>query len=195
VCFENQKTALIESLVADKDDLPSILIFTSTKKKISVIVRALKKKGFVAEGISSDLEQKDREDVLMRFKARHIHILVATDVLSRGIDIKDINLIINYDVPGDAEDYVHRVGRTARASATGIALTLINEDDMYKFQQIESLIETQIFKAPLPPHLGEGPVWKVNARGKGPGRGKGSFGKKKSFGGSSGGARSSPGRY
>lgn len=187
LCYENQKTPLIESLIAGKEDTPSILIFCSTKKKVSVIARALKKKGFVTEGISSDLEQKDREDVLMRFKARQIRILVATDVLSRGIDIKDINLIINYDVPGDAEDYVHRVGRTARASATGIALTLVNEDDMYKFRQIESLIDTQVYKAPLPPHLGEGPEWKVNTRGKG--RGKGNYGKKKSFGGRSGGGR------
>ena len=179
LCFETQKTPLIESLIAGKDDTPSILIFTSTKKKVSVIVRSLKKKGFGAEGISSDLEQKEREDVLMRFKARQIRILVATDVLSRGIDIKDINLIINYDVPGDAEDYVHRIGRTARANTTGIALTLINEDDMYKFQQIESLIESEVFKAPLPPELGDGPEWKVAKKGRG----------KKNFRGKSGGAR------
>nr|MBD3620871.1 DEAD/DEAH box helicase [Sunxiuqinia sp.] len=185
LCYETQKTPLIEKLIAGKEDTPSILIFTSTKKKVSVIVRALKKKGLVAEGISSDLEQKEREDVLMRFKARQIRILVATDVLSRGIDIKDINLIINYDVPGDAEDYVHRVGRTARANTTGIALTFINEDDMYKFQQIESLIEDEVFKAPLPPEIGEGPQWKVGSKG----RGKGKFGKKKSFGGKAGGQR------
>lgn len=190
ICHENQKTPLIESLVADKDDLPSILIFTSTKKKVSVIVRALQKKGFVTEGISSDLEQKERESVLMRFKARQIKILVATDVLSRGIDIKDINLIINYDVPGDAEDYVHRVGRTARANTTGIAITLINEDDMYKFRQIEALIETEVYKAPLPPHLGEGPEWKVKTReGKKGGR---KFGKKSNFKGKSGGASHRP---
>jgi superfamily II DNA/RNA helicase len=81
--------------------------------------------------------------------------------MSRGIDIKDINLVINYDVPQDAEDYVHRVGRTARADATGVALTLVNEDDMFKFQQIEQLIEREVFKIPLPPHFGEGPIWKV----------------------------------
>ena len=96
--------------------------------------------------------------------------------MSRGIDIKDINLVINYDVPGDAEDYVHRIGRTARANTTGIALTMINEDDMYKFQQIESLIEAEVYKAPLPPELGEGPEWKVSTRGKG--QGKRNFNKK-----------------
>lgn len=183
LCYESQKTPLIVSLIAGKEETQSILIFSSTKKKVSLIVQALKKKGFVAEGISSDLEQKEREDVLMRFKARQIRILVATDVLSRGIDIKDINLIINYDVPGDAEDYVHRIGRTARANTTGIALTLINEDDMYKFQQIESLIEAEVFKAPLPPELGEGPEWKVpdkrkGKKGTGRNQGKRKFNKK-----------------
>ncbi|WP_159520996.1 DEAD/DEAH box helicase [Sunxiuqinia indica] len=179
LCHEKQKTPLIEQLIEGKDDCPSILIFSSTKRKVAEIARSLKKKGFSTAGISSDLEQKDREDVLMRFKARQIRILVATDVMSRGIDIKDINLVINYDVPGDAEDYVHRIGRTARANTTGIALTMINEDDMYKFQQIESLIEAEVYKAPLPPELGEGPEWKVSTRGqgkrkfnkKGPGKG------------------------
>ncbi len=178
LCYENQKTPLIESLIEGKDNCQSIIIFSSTKKKVSTIARALKKKGFVAEGISSDLEQKEREDMLMRFKARQVRILVATDVLSRGIDIKDINLVINYDVPGDAEDYVHRIGRTARANTTGIALTLINEDDMYKFQQIESLIETEVFKAPLPPQLGDGPEWKVSSKGKGRNKNKRHYSKK-----------------
>jgi superfamily II DNA/RNA helicase len=92
---------------------------------------------------------------------------VATDVLSRGIDIKDINLIINYDVPGDAEDYVHRVGRTARADATGVAITLVNEQDMYRMQRIEKLIGNEIYKAPLPEHLGKAPSWKVNSHTRG----------------------------
>ena len=111
------------------------------------------------EGISSDLEQKQREEVLRDFKARNTRVLVATDVLSRGIDIKDIDLIINFDAPGDAEDYVHRVGRTARAKATGVALTLINPDDMYKFRKIEQLIGNEVIKLPLPADLGNGPEW------------------------------------
>jgi superfamily II DNA/RNA helicase len=94
---------------------------------------------------------------------------VATDVLSRGIDIKDINLIINYDVPGDAEDYVHRVGRTARANTTGVALTLINEKDMGRFHRIEQLIERIVLKIPLPKEIGTGPEWNTSSRG-GPGR-------------------------
>ncbi len=97
--------------------------------------------------------------------------------MSRGIDIKDINLVVNYDVPQDAEDYVHRVGRTARADATGVALTLVNEDDMYKFHQIEELIEREVFKIPMPKHLGKGPDWqKPNPRNK---HRKGSFHKRK----------------
>lgn len=101
--------------------------------------------------------------MLQGFKARRTRILVATDVLSRGIDIKEINLIINFDVPHDAEDYVHRVGRTARADATGVALTLVNDKDMGKFHQIEQLIEREVIKLPLPENLGQGPEWKVKA--------------------------------
>ena len=157
--FDPQKIQLISSLIKDKPEYQSILIFCSTKKKIQEIVRALKKIGNEAEGISSDLEQNEREEVLSRFKARQVRILVATNVLSRGIDIKDINLIINFDVPGDAEDYVHRVGRTARADATGVALTLINEEDMFKFHRIEELIESTVIKLPVPAELGEGPAW------------------------------------
>ncbi|MGD9930525.1 MAG: DEAD/DEAH box helicase [Mangrovibacterium sp.] len=167
VCHESQKIPLIQSLITGKDDCQSIIIFSSTKRKVTQIVRALQKKKLDAQGISSDLEQKEREEVLMKFRARQTRILVATDVLSRGIDIKDINLVVNFDVPGDAEDYVHRVGRTARANATGIALTFINEDDMYKFQQIEELIENEVYKAPLPAELGPGPEWKVSTRKKG----------------------------
>ncbi len=121
----------------------------------------------MVEGISSDLEQKEREDVLMRFRSRRTRILVATDVLSRGIDIKDINLIINFDVPGSAEDYVHRVGRTARADKTGVAISFINEHDMDKFVRIEELIEREVIKIPVPPELGDGPVWKVRPPRKG----------------------------
>ncbi|MGV8095565.1 MAG: DEAD/DEAH box helicase [Mangrovibacterium sp.] len=171
VCYEEQKIPLIQSLIAGKENCQSILIFSSTKKKVTQIVHSLQRKKMDAVGISSDLEQKERESVLMRFRARQIRILVATDVLSRGIDVKDINLVINFDVPNDAEDYVHRVGRTARASATGVALTLINSDDMYKFEQIEALIGQTVYKIPLPIELGPGPEWKVSSRKKrGPGR-------------------------
>jgi superfamily II DNA/RNA helicase len=162
LAHDAQKIPLINSLIADKPEYNSILIFSSTKKKVHEIVRSLKKINGKVEGISSDLEQNEREEVLSRFKSRETRVLVATDVLSRGIDIKDINLIINFDVPGDAEDYVHRVGRTARADATGVALTLVNSDDMFKLHRIEELIEDAIIKLKVPPELGESPEWEVH---------------------------------
>ena len=164
--YDTQKTPLIISLIADKLDYTSILIFTSTKSKVNEIVRAMRNKSYPVEGISSDLEQKDRNEVLSRFKAKKTRVLIATDVLSRGIDIKDINLVINYDVPGDAEDYVHRVGRTARANTTGVAITLINEKDMPRFRDIEELIGKEIIKLPLHIDLGESPVWNPKQRHK-----------------------------
>lgn len=158
--YDAQKAPLIRDLIKGKPNYSSIIIFTSTKKKVTEIVRSLKGNGYEVQAISSDLDQKDREDVLKRFKSQQIRVIVATDVLSRGIDIKDINLVINYDVPNDAEDYVHRIGRTARADSTGVALTMINPQDMYKFQKIEELIEMEVMKIPLPRELGEGPPWK-----------------------------------
>lgn len=157
--FENQKTPLIIDLISDKPEVKSILIFSSTKKKVGDIVRGLRGKGFNVEGISSDLEQSRREEVLRGFRSKRTRVLVATDVLSRGIDIKDIDIVINYDVPGDAEDYVHRVGRTARAASSGLAITLINERDMMSFRQIEELIGSEVMKLPLPSALGDGPKW------------------------------------
>ena len=153
------KTELIHSLVKEKPSFESIIIFSSTKKDVSGIVRALKSKGYQVEGISSDLEQKEREEVLNRFKARQTRIIVATDVLARGIDIKDINLVINFNVPHDAEDYVHRIGRTARADSTGVALTLVNEKEMRNFALIERQIGIEIRKLQIPPQVGISPEW------------------------------------
>ncbi|HEC43556.1 MAG TPA: DEAD/DEAH box helicase [Bacteroides sp.] len=159
LAYDEQKIPLIHSLIADKPEYQSILIFSATKKSVSEINKSLKKKNFSVEKISSDLEQREREEVLGKFKAKQVRILVATDVLSRGIDIKDISLIINYNVPADAEDYVHRVGRTARASSTGVALTLVDREDMYRLKRIEELIGSEIHKLPVPHELGDGPEW------------------------------------
>jgi ATP-dependent RNA helicase RhlE len=178
--YENQKTPLIISLIAGKPEVKSILIFSSTKKKVSDIVRGLRGKGFDVEGISSDLEQSRREEVLRGFRSKRTRVLVATDVLSRGIDIKDIDIVINYDVPGDAEDYVHRVGRTARAATSGLAITLVNEQDMRSFRQIEELIGSEVMKLPLPAELGEGPAWNPKSSGRGYGGKKPFRGKRKS---------------
>lgn len=162
--FDSQKTPLINRLIKDKPECKSILIFTAKKVKVREIVREMKGKGYQVEGISSDLEQSEREEVLLRFRSRQTRVLVATDVMSRGIDIKDIDLVINYDVPHDAEDYVHRVGRTARAESTGIALTLVNPEDMHKFRKIEQLIKQAVIKLPVPQELGESPRWEEGGR-------------------------------
>ncbi len=176
--YNQQKNGLIAHLIKENPEYNSILIFCSTKRAVNELARVLKKQRFEAEAISSDLEQAQREEVLLGFRSKRTRILVATDVMSRGIDIKDINLVINYDVPQDAEDYVHRVGRTARADATGVALTLVNEDDMYKFHQIEQLIEREVFKIPLPEHFGQGPTWKISSSSR-PFRKSGGFPKRK----------------
>ena len=152
---DSQKLPLINSLIADNPEYSSILIFSSTKKKLSEIVRGLRSKDYHVEGISSDLGQKEREEMLLRFRSRKTRVLVATDVLSRGIDIKDINLVINFDAPSDAEDYVHRVGRTARADTTGAAITLVNRIDMSKLQRIEKLIGYEVNREPLPAFIAE----------------------------------------
>lgn len=163
LAHDEQKNPLISSLIDNKPECKSILIFCSTKVKVAQLARSLKGKDYSVASISSDLKQTEREEVLGKFRARQIRVLVATDVMSRGIDIKDINLVINYDAPQDAEDYVHRVGRTARAETTGIALTLVNTDDMFRLKKIENLIGKELMKIPLPAELGEGPKWNPNA--------------------------------
>ena len=157
--YDNQKIGLIKNLLRDKPEYRSIVIFCSTKKAVSETYRSLKKSGFNVERMSSSLEQSEREDTIRKFKSRSIRIIVATDVISRGIDIKDINLVINYNVPKEAADYVHRVGRTARADTTGVALTFINEKEMQDFAQIEKLIEMEIMKLHPGKDLGQGPEW------------------------------------
>lgn len=147
---EGYKTELISKLISRYTAFESILIFSSTKKKVADIVKGLKKVGLEAKGISSMLEQDERERILLKFRAKKLRILVATDVLSRGIDIKDINLVVNYDVPNDAADYVHRIGRTARAKTSGVAITLVNKDDNYKMKRIEKLIDRELEKLDYP---------------------------------------------
>ena len=174
--YDAQKTPLTKIIIDSKTEYKSILIFTSTRKKVFEIVKQLRNKAYKVEGISSDLDQRERENVLMRFRSRETKVLVATDVLSRGIDIKDINLVINYDVPGDAEDYVHRIGRTARAETKGEAITFVNEDDMYKFVRIERLIEREVPKLDNPKEIGEGPKYSSNPSRPQKGRYKGKGG-------------------
>ena len=154
--FDTQKIPLITSILKERVDYTSIIIFTSSKSKVSEIVHALRKNGIKSQGVSSNLDQEQREEILRGFRSKRIRIIVATDVMSRGIDIKEINLVINYDTPFDAEDYVHRVGRTARANTKGEAITLVNEKDMRKLAQIQRLIEAEIPQIDLPEELGKG---------------------------------------
>jgi superfamily II DNA/RNA helicase len=160
--FDEQKDKVLTHLLRDREDYKSILIFTSAKAKVSTITRALNRAKLPAQGISSNLEQSEREEVLRGFRSRRIRILVATDVMSRGIDIKEINMVINYDAPSDAEDYVHRIGRTARANTKGEAVTLINQKDMPKIRRIERLIESEINKEQPPEEFGPGPKWSTS---------------------------------
>lgn len=159
--FDEQKDKVLCQLIREREEYTSILIFTSAKAKVSSIKRVLNRANLPAKGISSNLEQEQREEVLRGFRSKRVRILVATDVMSRGIDIKEINMVINYDAPSDAEDYVHRIGRTARANTKGEAVTLINQKDMPKIRRIERLIESEIPKEQPAEEFGPGPEWKV----------------------------------
>ena len=155
--YDKQKKELALHLLRHKH-LKSVLVFCSTKESTKQLARELKRSGVNAEDIHSDLEQKVRDKVLRDFKNRDINVLVATDVLSRGIDITNIDLVLNYDVPNDAEDYIHRIGRTARAEAEGVAITFVNEKERGKFARIEKLLGKSVARSPVPPQIGEGPA-------------------------------------
>jgi superfamily II DNA/RNA helicase len=174
---DKQKIALTKEVLKGKD-LNHVLVFCSTKKSVKDLTRSLNKAGLPAQDIHSDLNQEEREKALLDFKNKKIKILVATDILSRGIDIKGIELVINYEVPNDAEDYVHRIGRTARADRKGEAITYINGEQCRKFKQIEDLIERTLEKTPLPQGFEEAPVYNTE---KSSHPKKGRFYKKKNF--------------
>lgn len=191
LAYDEQKVGVINHILKERASYDSIIIFTSTKSKVSEIVQSLNKAGFPSKGISSNLEQDKREDVLNGFRSKRIRTLVATDVMSRGIDIKEINMVINFDVPHDAEDYVHRVGRTARANTKGEAFTLVNPRDMYKMKKIERLIEMSIDKLSPPEDLGAGPVWR-DGPAKNNNKKKKYYNKKKKYRGPKDGNRNKP---
>lgn len=160
LCYDPQKNPLLLHILQDLyPQSESVIVFTSAKLKVNEIVQVLRRKGIKAAGMSSVLAQERREEVLMQFKARRLRVLVATDIMSRGIDIKGIDLVINYDAPHDAEDYVHRIGRTARAGSEGDAVTLISQRDMERMATIEQLIEQQVPRLTIPAELGEQPAW------------------------------------
>ncbi|MEM6263473.1 MAG: DEAD/DEAH box helicase [Bacteroidota bacterium] len=166
VVYENQKIPLLESILSGKE-VDSMIIFASSKASVDRITDRLKGLGFGARAIHSDREQDERQKTLSDFKNKQFPVLVATDVLSRGIDVDNLSHVLNYDVPRDAEDYVHRVGRTARASSTGEALTFITPDEVYRFVKIERLIEREVPKGPVPEELGETPPYNPSRGGRG----------------------------
>lgn len=155
VCHETQKMGIIKDIFK-AGNLQRVIIFSGSKQKVKQIALSLNQKKINCGQMHSDLAQAERDEMMFKFKSGQIDVLVATDILARGIDIDDITMVINYDVPHDAEDYVHRIGRTARADRKGSAITFVNEDDIYYFQQIEKFLEKEVEKAELPEGLGEG---------------------------------------
>lgn len=158
VCHETQKLGIIKNIFK-QGDLKRVIIFCGAKQKVKQVSQALKRMKINCGEMHSDLDQAQRDEVMFQFKSGQIDVLVATDILSRGIDIDDIAMVINYDVPHDAEDYVHRIGRTARADRDGVAITLVSKDDIYYFQQIEKFLEEEVEKVELPKELGEAPEY------------------------------------
>ena len=169
VCYDGQKIDLVKHILK-ADFLRSVIVFCSTKDSAKRLTRELKKTDLSVEEIHSDLEQKAREDVLSQFKSRKLKVLVATDILARGIDVEDIDIVINYDVPNDGEDYIHRIGRTARAASKGAAFTFVNEKEQSKFLTIEELLGKPVPKAKIPTYIGEGPAYEPKPRRGGGGR-------------------------
>ncbi len=175
VCYESQKTGIIRSLFTNKDP-ERVIIFASSKLKVKEVSKALKREHQAVGEMHSDLEQSERERIMHEFKNGRINMLVATDIVARGIDIDDIRLVINYDVPNDNEDYIHRIGRTARANNDGCAITFISEKEQSRFKQIEDFLEKEVYKIPIPAELGEAPAYAPKRSGEH--RQKKKFGKK-----------------
>jgi len=179
VCYENQKTGIVRELFAEPKNTKTI-VFASSKMKVKELAFTFKRMKLNAAAMHSDLEQERREEVMLDFRNGKIDILVATDIVARGIDIEDIGLVINYDVPRDPEDYIHRIGRTARASADGAAITFVSEKEQGAFHRIETFIGREVAKLPLPESVGPGPKYdpgkddrRSGARDRGRGRGRG----------------------
>ena len=170
ICYDAQKIELVKKIFAAQPP-QRVIIFASSKQKVKDMAIVLKRAGFNVGAMHSDLDQHERDEVMYQFKAQQINVLVATDIVARGIDIDDIQLIINFDVPHDAEDYVHRIGRTARANNDSEAITLVGEKDRQKFAAIERFLKISIEKRPLPDGFREAPAYRSKEQG-GKNRGK-----------------------
>lgn len=158
ICYDTQKTPILKHLFKTSHS-KRVIVFAASKLKVKELTRELRKAGFKAAEMHSDLEQSRRDDTMLAFRAGRVDILVATDIVARGIDIDDIAMVVNYDVPREAEDYVHRIGRTARANADGKAVTLVNERDRKKFAYIEQFLGKPVEKGEIPADLGSGPSY------------------------------------
>lgn len=174
VCFENQKIPILKHLFANYHS-KRVIIFASSKIKCKELARNLKKLKINVAEIHSDLEQSERDNVMLDFRAGKTDILVATDIVARGIDIDDITMVVNFDVPHEAEDYVHRIGRTARAGAEGRAVTFISKEDQYRFGQIEKFLEKEVKKLAVPAEFGETPEYNPQKRQNPKGKSKPSY--------------------
>lgn len=161
--YDNQKEDLLHHLLKN-EEFQSVIIFASTKEKVKKLEKDLKPIDRAVKAFHSDLEQAEREAIMREFKSKRLHILIGTDILSRGIDVEGISLVVNYDAPGDPEDYIHRIGRTARASRAGVAITFINDRDQQKFSRIEALMGYEVPKQPLPEGFAPGPEYNPSAR-------------------------------
>jgi len=176
VLHDSQKEALLKGILKN-EDYQSVIIFSSTKDNVKLLEKSLKRTETSIKAFHSDLEQAEREEIMREFKSKRLRILIGTDILSRGIDVDGISLVVNYDAPPDPEDYIHRIGRTARASKAGVAITFINLRDQAKFARIEALMGIEVPKLPLPVELGLGPAYDPEANKKegfkrGPAKGK-----------------------
>lgn len=185
ICYEPQKLKILEQLFQESRP-QRVIIFSSSKMKVKELAATLKRMKFSVAAMHSDLEQSQREEVMKEFKNGHIDILVATDVVARGIDINDIKLVINYDIPHDPEDYVHRIGRTARGTnGAGLAITFVAIEEQAAFKRIEDFLEKEVYKIPIDPSIGEAPLYEPEKhiqrrgrfQGKGAGKGRKNLGK------------------
>ena len=166
ICHEGQKLGIINSIF-DNESSERVILFASRKTKVKEISHTLKKHGFNVGEMHSDLSQGERDEIMFQYKSRKIDMIVATDILARGIDIDDIRIVINYDVPRDCDDYIHRIGRTARAGTKGRAITLVNVEDQEFFKRIEDFIEQDVPKMEMPASLGEAPAYEPKSKQKG----------------------------
>jgi superfamily II DNA/RNA helicase len=165
VVFENQKENLLKEILKN-EDFNSVIVFSSTKEKVKDLYQTFSRLKYSVKGFSSDLEQTEREEIMRDFKAKRLRILIGTDILSRGIDVDGISLVVNFDAPPDPEDYIHRIGRTARAEKAGVAITFINEKDQPRFASIEALMGMDVMKMEIPEAFGKGPEYNPEANKK-----------------------------